>query len=148
MIIFSRKIFARSLVLKSENFWTRKWLITMSMVHLLQMNPPKTITTTTTKPKQRRQPRQKNKDKHKIKNDISERWLQRKYVRGSQRWFPPTVEPLLWDSRITSIQGTQNLVLEKRPDNICIYYLYLRDTSFPGKETLLGPKTQKKCPLP
>ena len=51
-------------------------------------------------------------------------------------------------SRNTSTQGTQNLVLEKRPDNICIYYLYLRDTSFQGKGTLLGPKTQKKCPLP
>ena len=27
----------------------------------------------------------------------------------------------LWD---TSIQGTQTLVLEKHPNNLCIYYLY------------------------
>ena len=46
-----------------------------------------------------------------------------------------TVEPLLWD---TSIQGTQNLVPEKGPRNLCIYYLYWRDTSIQKNGTLFS----------
>ena len=48
------------------------------------------------------------------------------------------MEPLVWH---TSIPGTppfrgQNLVLEKCPHNLCIYYLFWRDTSIEGKGTL------------
>ena len=46
-------------------------------------------------------------------------------------------------SRDTSIQGTQNLVSEKCSHNLCICYVYWRDTtSFQGKGTLfLGLET-------
>ena len=48
------------------------------------------------------------------------------------------MEPLIWH---TSIQGTppfrgQNLLLEKCPHNLCIYYLFWRDSSTQGKGTL------------
>ena len=43
------------------------------------------------------------------------------------------MELLLWD---TSILGTENLVPEKCLHNLCICYLYGRDTSIPGKRTL------------
>ena len=47
---------------------------------------------------------------------------------------------LLWD---TSIQGTQTLVPEKHPYNLCICYLYKRDTSIQGTGThFLGPEAQ------
>ena len=40
-----------------------------------------------------------------------------------------------------TIQGTQNLVRERRPHNLSICYLYWRDTSISGKETgFLGLK--------
>ena len=48
------------------------------------------------------------------------------------------VKPLLWDtsnSRVTFIQGTQNLVPGKSSHNLCICCLYWRDTSIQGKET-------------
>ena len=41
-----------------------------------------------------------------------------------------TAELLLWD---TFIQGTQNLLPEKCSHNLCICYLYWRDTSIQGK---------------
>ena len=52
----------------------------------------------------------------------------------------PLGSPYSWD---TSIQGTQNLVPEKKlPHNLWICYRYWRDTSFQGRGThFLGPKT-------
>ena len=52
------------------------------------------------------------------------------------------MEPLLWD---TSIQGTENLVSEKCLHNLCICYLYRRDTSILGKRTLfVGRETPRE----
>ena len=49
------------------------------------------------------------------------------------------MKPLLW---ATSIQGTQNLVAEKYSHNLCICYLYERDTSIQGEGTVfLGHET-------
>ena len=46
---------------------------------------------------------------------------------------------LKWD---TSTQGTQNLVPEKYPHNLCTCYLFWTNTSIQGKGTLfLGPET-------
>ena len=57
-----------------------------------------------------------------------------------------TVELLLWDTSIQGtppFTGTQNLVPEKCSQNLCICYLYWRDTFIQGKETLfLGPETR------
>ena len=51
-----------------------------------------------------------------------------------------TVEPLLWD---TSFQWTQNLVPENCSHDLCICYLYWRDTSIQGKGALFeGPETR------
>ena len=49
-----------------------------------------------------------------------------------------TVEPLLCDT--VSIQRTQDLVSEKRPHNLCICYLYVRDTSIKGTQNLVPEK--------
>ena len=57
----------------------------------------------------------------------------------NRKWLG-TIEALLW---YTSIQGTQNLVTEKCSHNVCICYLYWRETSIQGNWTLfwvLKPK--------
>ena len=51
-------------------------------------------------------------------------------------------------SKDISIQGTQNLVQEKRSHNLCISYHYWWDTSIQGKGThFLGPKTRVHPPF-